>query len=215
VATSTNGHFLDDDNARLLVESGIDRLIISVDGSDQETYALYRTGGNLEVVKQGIRNVIEWKKKLKSTFPTVEMQFLVLGTNEHQINEVRLLAKTLRVDKLTLKSAQLYSVEKNPFLTTFPGFSRYTSEDGYSIKIKSKYPNSCHRMWNSPVITWDGLIVPCCFDKDADHILGDLKTSNFSDCWNSESYLSFRKDVFSRRSEIPICRNCNEGISKA
>ena len=45
--TSTNGHFLDDQRARETVESGLDRLIISVDGTTQETYEQYRKEGEL------------------------------------------------------------------------------------------------------------------------------------------------------------------------
>ena len=64
--TSTNGHFLNDAHARRTVESGLDRLIISVDGTTQETYTQYRIGGKLEEVLQGARNVVAWKRKLGS-----------------------------------------------------------------------------------------------------------------------------------------------------
>ncbi|MFQ3213628.1 MAG: MoaA/NifB/PqqE/SkfB family radical SAM enzyme, partial [Marivirga sp.] len=37
-ATSTNAHYLDDETAKKTVESGLDRLIISIDGASQETY---------------------------------------------------------------------------------------------------------------------------------------------------------------------------------
>jgi len=47
-ATSTNAHFLDSDAARETIECGLDRLIISIDGTTQETYQSYRIGGNLE-----------------------------------------------------------------------------------------------------------------------------------------------------------------------
>ena len=60
--TSTNGHFLNDENARKTIESGLDRLIISVDGTTQEVYENYRKGGKLENVLQGARNVVRWKK---------------------------------------------------------------------------------------------------------------------------------------------------------
>ena len=45
-ATSTNAHYLTDENAKRTVESGLDRLIISIDGTTQETYQQYRVGGN-------------------------------------------------------------------------------------------------------------------------------------------------------------------------
>jgi len=65
-ATSTNAHYLNDDNARKTVESGLDRLIISIDGTTQETYESYRIGGQLNKVIEGAKEVVKWKKELKS-----------------------------------------------------------------------------------------------------------------------------------------------------
>jgi MoaA/NifB/PqqE/SkfB family radical SAM enzyme len=45
-ATSTNAHYLTDDNAKLTIESGLDRLIISIDGITQDVYQQYRVGGS-------------------------------------------------------------------------------------------------------------------------------------------------------------------------
>ena len=75
-ATSTNAHFLDDETARKTVESGLDRLIISIDGATQEVYELYRKGGKLEKVLEGTRNVVRWKKQLHSSTPHLIFQFL-------------------------------------------------------------------------------------------------------------------------------------------
>ncbi len=213
VATSTNGHFLNDENARLMVESGLDKLIISLDGIDQETYQKYRVGGNLEIVKQGIANVIKWKKKLGRPHPYVELQFLVLGTNEHQVKQVKEFARATRADKLSLKSAQLYDYSSgNPLLTSFSKFSRYQPVPGGSLTLKSKLPDYCHRIWHSQVITWDGKIVPCCFDKDADHILGDLSKETFAQIRKGPVYRAFREKVFHYRKEVEICSNCSEGL---
>ena len=58
-------------NAKRTVESGLDRLIISIDGTTQEVYQQYRVGGNLEKVLQGASNIVKWKKELKSKTPFV------------------------------------------------------------------------------------------------------------------------------------------------
>jgi len=71
--------------------------------------------------------------------------------------------------------------------------------------------NSCWRMWHGCVITWDGLVVPCCFDKDATHQLGSLKNQNFHQLWTGAPYNQFRKSLLKSRSEIDICKNCTEG----
>jgi len=211
VATSTNGHFLDENRAKELVESGLDRLIISLDGTDQETYSRYRTGGELETVKQGIRNVIMQRERLHKRYPRVELQFLVLGTNQHQVQSVKSLANELKVDRSTYKSAQLYDYESSPFLTTISKYSRYETIQG-KLKMKSTYPDYCHRLWHSAVITWDGRVVPCCFDKDASHSLGNLNEQSFTGIWHGEKYRHFRKAVFSNRRAITICSNCSEGL---
>jgi len=53
--------------------------------------------------------------------------------------------------------------------------------------------------------------VPCCFDKDAKHVLGSLKDDDFSTIWKSNTYKNFRKSVLSSRNTIDICKNCSEG----
>ncbi len=212
VSTSTNGHFLDGNTSKEIVESGLDRLIISLDGTDQSTYEKYRIGGNLMTVIAGIEEIVAWKKKLGKKFPIVEIQFLVLGTNEHQISSIHELASRLKVDKLTLKTAQLYSPDNNPFLTSVSGYSRYSVDPSGTTGIKSTLPNYCHRMWHAPVITWDGKIIPCCFDKDAAYVLGSIQENDFKSTWKSDHYKSFRKKIFHNRKEIPICCNCSEGL---
>ena len=59
-ATSTNAHYLNEANAKKTIESGLDRLIISIDGTTQDVYQQYRVGGNLEKVLEGARNVVKW-----------------------------------------------------------------------------------------------------------------------------------------------------------
>ena len=61
------------------------------------------------------------------------------------------------------------------------------------------------------MITWDGLVVPCCFDKDAQHTMGDLKGKPFREIWHDERYAAFRRRVLQSRKNIDICANCSEG----
>jgi radical SAM protein with 4Fe4S-binding SPASM domain len=211
-ATSTNAHYLKDENARLTVESGLDRLIISIDGTTQDTYQSYRVGGSLEKVIEGARNIIAWKKKLKSITPHVMFQFLVVKPNEHQIPEVYTLAKQIGVDQVVLKTAQIYDYANgSDLIPEQDQYSRYRKMNDGSYTIKNSLDNHCWKMWHSCVITWDGKIVPCCFDKDAHHVLGDLTKNSFEEVWNGEAYNTFRASLLRSRSEIEICKNCTEG----
>lgn len=210
--TSTNGHFLNDENARRTVESGLDRLIISLDGSTQETYEQYRIGGSLEQVLQGARNVVAWKQKLRSRSPHIVFQMLVVKPNEHQIPEIYQLAREIGVDEVKLKSAQVYDYTNgHPLIPTIDRFARYRQTTDGTWELKHALTNHCWKLWHSCVITWDGIVVPCCFDKDAEFRLGDLKTASFRALWQGEAYRRFRTAILKGRAEIDICRNCTEG----
>src|SRR5688572_18768710 len=124
--TSTNGHFLHPENARKTVESGLDRILISIDGSTQEVYEQYRKEGNLETVLQGARNLVAAKREANSNTPHIIFQMLIVRPNEHQIDEVKKLAKEIGVNEVKLKTAQVYQYENgNELIPTLEKYSRY------------------------------------------------------------------------------------------
>ncbi len=211
-STSTNAHYLTEEQAKKTVESKLDRLIISIDGTTQETYEQYRIGGILQKVIDGTKNIIEAKKKLDSKTPHIVFQFLVVKPNEHQLEDVKKLANELGVDEVVFKTAQVYDFENgNPLIPDNIKYSRYKKNTDGTYSIKNKLLNQCWRMWSSCVVTWDGVVVPCCFDKDAKHQLGDLKKQSFKELWKSIKYQNFRQSILKSRQEIDICKNCSEG----
>jgi radical SAM protein with 4Fe4S-binding SPASM domain len=211
-ATSTNAHYLNDENARKTIESGLDRLIISIDGTTQETYESYRVGGKLDKVIEGTKNVVKWKRELKSSTPHIIFQFLVVKPNEHQIEEVKKLAVELGVDEVAFKTAQIYDYENGSSLIPENSrYSRYEQTSDGKWAIKNPLLNHCWKLWHSCVITWDGDVVPCCFDKDSEYRMGNLAKAKFSEVWKSNGYSKFRSTVLRSRSEIEMCKNCTEG----
>lgn len=210
-ATSSNAHYFTDEMAKATVESGLDRLIISIDGTNQETYSKYRKGGQLNKVIEGTENLLKWKKELGIQTPHIIWQFIAFKHNEHQIPEIKKLAKEIGVDELGIKTAQIYDYQtSNEFIPENEDLSRYSkTETGY--QIKNKLLNQCWRMWRGSVITWDGLVVPCCFDKDATHRFGNISKESFKSVWSGEQYNNFRKAILKSRKEIDICTNCTEG----
>ena len=211
-ATSTNAHYLTPAKARETVASGLDRLIISIDGTSQETYEQYRVGGSLEKVLTGTRNLLEAKKELGSKTPYVVFQFLVVQPNEHQLDEAKALAKELGVDAIGFKTAQIYDFEQgSPLIPTIDRYSRYKQTADGNWQIKNRALDHCWKMWHSAVLTWDGQVVPCCFDKDAQHRMGDLSQQRFQEVWQGAAYQQFRELLLRSRSEIEMCQNCTEG----
>ncbi len=214
-ATSTNAHYLNDDKARKTVESGLDRLIISIDGTTQDVYQQYRRGGKLDKVLEGARNIVKWKRELKSKTPFVFFQFLVVKPNEHQIDEIKRLAEEIGVDQVRFKTAQVYDYENDPnnLIPSLEKYSRYRKDKEGKRQIKSNLNNHCWKLWHANVISWDGLVVPCCFDKDAMHRLGNLQMQSFKEVWNNDNYKQFRKELVTSRRNIDICANCSEGLT--
>ncbi len=212
-ATSTNAHYLNDANAQKTIESGLNRLIISIDGTTQDVYQQYRIGGQLNKVLEGAKNMVKWKQAMKSKTPFIIFQFLVVKPNEHQIEDVKKLAAEIGVDDVWFKTAQVYDYENDPhqLIPTNEKYSRYRKNKNQGTTVKNTLENHCWRLWHAPVITWDGLVVPCCFDKDAQHQLGDLKGRPFKEIWQNGKYTAFRKKIMQSRKNIDICANCSEG----
>jgi radical SAM protein with 4Fe4S-binding SPASM domain len=211
-STSSNAHFITKKKALEIVDSGLDRLIISIDGLTQTTYVAYRVNGQLDKVIQAAKDLVEAKKIRKSKTPHLIFQFLVVKPNEHEVEGVFKLGKEIGVNEVRLKTAQVYDYKNgNKLIPENSRYSRYKKLKDGTYRPKAGENNHCWRMWSSTVFTWDGKLVPCCFDKDAQHQLGDLAIRPFAEIWHSKEYTSMRKNILVARKNIDICANCSEG----
>lgn len=208
--TSTNAQLLSDEMAKELVLSRLDKLIISIDGTTQEVYETYRVGGKLEKAVEGLKNIVEWKKRLHSKSPQVEVQFIVLKTNEHQLPEIKKVAKSWGADKIVLKTAQLYDYENGHPLMPSPKYSRYIQNPDGTYRLKKKIKNRCWRQWSGAVVTADGKLLPCCFDKQVEHAFGQSDNKSLLEIWRNKKAMMFRQQLLTNRKAVEICRNCSE-----
>lgn len=212
VSISTNGHFVNAKNVDQVLDNAPDKLIFSVDGLDEESYQKYRIGGTFEQADSGLRALINRKIERGLKKPFVEFQFIVMKQNEHQLGEVKKYCKEVGVDKLVFKTMQISSYENAlKFLPTNKKFRRYALDD-QSFRIKNEIKNHCFALWRTSVITWDGRVVPCCFDKDAENEIGLVNGKSFSEIWRSAKYYNFRKKILDDRKSESMCTNCTEGL---
>lgn len=210
-STSTNAHYLKEETIQEILKSGLKQLIVSMDGITQDVYEQYRVGGDLEKVKEGLSLLIGEREKSNSMYPRIVLQFLVTGQNEHQLPKLKQWAQEMKVDELQLKTTQIYDFENgSELIPSDLGYSRYVPSNDGKWKLKKKLENKCWRMWQGAVVTWDGKVVPCCFDKDANHVMGELKKEPLLDVWKSSAYQLFRNQLLADRSQIDICQNCTE-----
>jgi radical SAM protein with 4Fe4S-binding SPASM domain len=218
VATSTNGEFFKTRKFCLqVVGSGLQHLIICLDGADQETINKFRKGSHFGEIVKGMRHILEAKKALESKTPKLELQFIVMKHNEHQRNSIRQFAKQLGVDVYREKAVGIpgndpdFQKMAEELLPNDSSLSRYFLNEDGTYAQKGEITNKCTWVDQSPVINSDGTVVPCCYDLYSTHILGNIFEQSLKEIWKSTKYKSFRKQIRTSRKSIPMCSKCPEG----
>ena len=208
---STNGTFLNENNVKEIVDSGLDEMIVSVDGATQETYEKYRIGGKLDIILRGIKLLTEAKKERNSKIPYINLQFILMSHNEHEINDIRKIANELGVNALTFKSVGVMDVELNEdikkYLPNNPELGRYIVKNN-ETRRKLTQRNMCDTMYDETTIAWNGEILPCCNDAHASYSFGNVLNENLWDIWRNEKYAKFRGIILTEKSSIPMCKDC-------
>jgi radical SAM protein with 4Fe4S-binding SPASM domain len=218
VVTSTNGNTLAKPGlAERLVRSGLDTLIVALDGATQETYELYRRGGKLSSVVEGIRTVVERKRELKSATPLINLRQVVMRQNEAELPELKRLAEELGVDALTLKTMNPYDengalpideARNIEFIPKDPRYRRFDYSNAGERRIRLER-NPCKQLWNNPAIHFDGTVCPCAFDPKETQTLGDLKKDSFDDVWYGPAYRAMRRRFRKDWKNLPLCKECS------
>lgn len=207
--TSTNGSL--PLNPEEIIESGLSRILFSLDGTKPESYEQYRVGGNFDLVLKNITELARLKRTRRSKTPYIIWQFILMSHNENQIKEATKMAKQIGVDKLEFKTVQIYEPKDIAFLPSMHKFSRYKHCND-EFELKTKLRNRCRRLWTQPVINWDGELAICCYDKDLIYPIGNIKEHSFVSLWKSSKMNNIRRSILNSRTDIEICRNCGEGI---
>lgn len=216
--SSTNGHlFARRDTADQVVRSGLDTLIFAVDGITQETYERYRQGGRLETALNGIRMVVARKRALGARTPLVNFRFIIMRHNEHEIPQLKALARELGVDALTLKTlnpcsqdpyaAREEAVKHDEFLPRDRRYWRFRGQD-MTTRVRLRR-NPCKHPWYHPSIHWNGVVCSCTYDPQERFALGDLREKTFREIWVDEPYRRFRREFRQDWTRIPLCGQCS------
>ena len=211
---STNGHFLDDPDA--VIESGLDRLIVSLDGVEAETYNSYRVGGDFKKVTKDIGR-LSARKKERGFGPEIELQYLVTKDTRDGMSAFSGLAESLGADSTVFKTLQADSFEGGEdHLPDDPELTRYRRNNDGSIETDRVWylRRRCLRIYYSLQIDWQGNVLPCCFDKDSDHVMGNVRNENLSGIWNGERFRAFRKKIHTNGRVLAMCRDCTEGLKR-
>ena len=212
--TSTNGHYLDDPEG--IAKSGLDVIVVSLDGADAETYKAYRVGGDFDRVVNGIRRLSGTVRSM-GRGPRIELQYLVTAESAGQRGAFVRLAESVGADRVVFKTIQAASMSGGEsYLPGKTELTRYrTGDDGRLETDRQMFlKNRCLRIYYSFQVDWRGNVLPCCFDKNSEYIMGNLFNDSFGDIWNSEEFLSFRNILVTSGRILPMCGDCTEGLKR-
>jgi MoaA/NifB/PqqE/SkfB family radical SAM enzyme len=206
--------FADREYARKVVASGLDGLVFSIDGVTQATYEIFRRRGNLESVVRGIQNVIAEKRRMSSSTPVVNLRFIVMKHNEHELPLVKPFARELGVDMVTVRKFHFVpgTGPRGSAADLVPSETKYQ----LPVLVEGKEPvravrNSCRNLWNCPTIHWDGTVCTCFMDYRETRPLGSLAGQSFREIWFGDSYAELRKEFRRSWQTLPLCSDCASG----
>lgn len=197
-----------------LVRSGLEYLIVSLDGVTQDVYQSYRVRGKLDLVFENLRSIVEAKRRLGSSTPVIEWQFLVFKHNEHQMAHARTLAEEIGVDHLRFRSPGLPYNSINDealgekWMPTDPAFwdlhpSRLNRQ-GYL------WDEPCYYLYRSMTVNPGGGVAACCIVYREQQDFGCLLHTDLDEIWNNRQYQASRA-LFGRQPTQrarTICDGC-------
>ena len=206
--TSTNGNCtITIEDALRVVDSGLSVLVIALDGSNQETYQRYRSGGNVEKVKHFASLIQEAKTRRGSGRPYTNLRAVVNRGNEEDLHNIEKVARTLGMNMFSVKSLGNLTVN-TPYKTFEPlrkDWRRYEKQDK---KHRGKSLFKCPFPFRQPTIFWDGTVVGCEFDYTLENPWGTIEEQRFSQIWNCLEAQTLRKNIRKGKNRTRFCKIC-------
>jgi radical SAM protein with 4Fe4S-binding SPASM domain len=188
-----------------LINSGIDKMNISIDGASQSTYEVYRRDGDFGKVIQNLKLLIAKKIEMHSSTPHIHWQFLVFKHNEHEIEKARQMAKEIGVDSIGF-TAPFCSPE---WISSINEYNNYIVKDD-SVDFK-KENRMCEWPWDGITVNANGSVSPCCSVEDEKDDFGNIFKTPFWLLWNGRKYRAARYYIRDRQNPTKdnVCNICD------
>jgi MoaA/NifB/PqqE/SkfB family radical SAM enzyme len=195
---SSNFYRVSSDDMDKLLDCGLEYLVISLDGTSQETYGQYRIGGNYDQVLENMCELIRRRNLRKQKTPMIEWQFIVMKQNEHQVEEAEKLSRKIGVDLIRFIPVGMpfefwnrKEIADQWYPTGMQGRVESTHEEQQYGQAEK--PGPCFYLYRSMVINPDGGVSPCCVvykqNRDFAKLDGVIDVRAL---WNNEKYVSAR-----------------------
>ncbi len=193
----TSGLHVDDERARLLVDSGLDFVSFSIDGFRPETYDEIRRGGDFARTVANLEAFLALRRRT-GRGPFTVVQMIVQRENAGEGRAFRERWQKSGVDAVRLKPLGVNREHVRKI------------GDRVVTPAQTGEASPCIRTWRGLAVYWDGRVVPCCYDFDGCETVGDLNNDSLESVWRGEPMRALReRQAAGRYAEIPLCRDCN------
>jgi len=209
----SNLNSLDEKDIENIILSGLDKIIVSIDGVTKETYSKYRVGGDFNKVMDNLYLLINKKLELNRTNPYICWQFLVFKHNEHEIEKVRKIGKEIGVDHVGITKA---FIGDKGWIPKNQKYSHYKIDDVTTYTpdcFENQQDTACNWPWEAMVINPNGSISPCCSVEYEDDDFGNIFHEPFKNIWNNEKYRTSRSYIKDNKvidASDNICIGCEQ-----
>lgn len=204
----TNGTQLHKCEIDYLVDCQVRAVGVAIDGLEQKTYEAYRVGGDLAEVTAGVSRLAKLRDERGSKYPRIDMKFLVMSHNEHELPRVEEFGRRIGADRVKVKGPHVDRTEEGKkFLPENEAYRRYG--DGFDLKSGRDTKPGCPYLWTSAVISHDGTMGLCCMDSDCEHSPGNVFEEGFFNVWFGDRMQAFRRAVLNDKKSIPLCVGCH------
>lgn len=187
---NTNAVLLDNNMIEKLLDAGLFRISISIEGTNKEVYGKYRVGAQFERVLNNIKNLRRLRDRKNSNFPRIRIQ-------------------TILPDELKESFPSFVQFWQDiADEVSYLDVRKETPNDKYDIEIAEW---ACSFLWQRIVILWDGTLLPCLMHGVSDFSLmslGNVKEASIRQAWKSKVFSNYR--MLHRSGQAHKLQSCNQ-----
>lgn len=200
IDTTTNGSLLSPEKVGPVLDAGIDRINISIDGMNREQYKQF-TKFNMDFEK--LVSNISWLYENRGSCEIVVKIPSELISHAQEIEFYETFG----------------DISDRIFVENFaPCWPVFDVEERTGVKIsKGIYQqevgdtDTCPYIFYAMSVNSDGLVSSCFLDWERKLIVGDARVSSLREIWNSDDFNALRiQHLEGRRKENPVCAGCGQ-----
>ncbi len=180
VMVNTNALLLNEELSRALIDSGLTKLMISLDAASATTYAKMRVGSDFKTVCYNIENFLAIRRSLGSRLPLLRLSFCQTALNEGELPDFLARWKG---------EADFFSVQN---------YGRYETDGPALFSQNRGAPTPagrCAQPHKRLLVRHNGDVVPCCDASGFSLVLGNIYRQTLAEIWAGEPLRRLRQSL--------------------